>query len=113
MTPLERTTLAFAFVSDLSLRQMKQILDARGLGAWVFGDSEWYGDYLGGSIAPRAVARIYALKYDRRFHLSLRLVTESDDARAKARLEEANQTVLEQVLPAIQGKDLRAVEPLG
>jgi hypothetical protein len=110
---LERTTRAFVFRSDLSLAQMKQILDAGRQQKWVFGDSEWHGDYLGGSISPEAVARIYALKGDKRFHVGLRFVAEAGDPDGRSRLARAERTLLQEVIPVIKGRDVEPTEPLG
>lgn len=110
--PLERTTRAFAFRSDLSLAQMKQLLDARRQRAWVFGDSEWHGDYLGGSISPEAIARIYATKSAGRFHVSLRFVAEAGDPNGRAGFLQAESILLQQILPAIEGRDIEPAELL-
>ena len=110
---LERTTVAFVFNSDLSLAQMKNTLEAGGQQEWTFGDSEWHGDYLGAAISADAVARIYATRREDLFHASLRFVAEAGDAGGRAQLLEAQRTLLEEVLPLVHARDVRAVEPLG
>jgi hypothetical protein len=112
MAALERTTRGFTFQSDLSLAQMKQILEAGGKQMWVSGDSEWHGDYLGGSLSPEAVARIYPVKIPGRFHVSLRFVIEAGDPNCNAKLLQAEWILLKQVLPAIEGRDAQPAEPL-
>ncbi|MGZ4843573.1 MAG: hypothetical protein ACXVK3_04605 [Candidatus Angelobacter sp.] len=113
MIALERTTLDFRFESDLSLVEMKRALSVPGREEWVFGDSEWHGDYLGGSITPEAVARIYATRRTTLFHVSLRFVTSAAETNAVARMREAAQTLLGQILPAIHARNIKPVEPLG
>jgi hypothetical protein len=113
MIMLERTTLDFRFESDLPLAAMKRALSVPGQQEWVFGDSEWHGDYLGGSITPEAVARIYPTKRPDLFRVSLRFVSSAAEPNASARLREAERTLLDQVLAAIQARNIQPAEPMG
>ncbi|MBZ5533482.1 MAG: hypothetical protein LAO20_18795 [Acidobacteriia bacterium] len=103
----------FRFESDLPLAGMKRALSVPGRHEWIFGDSEWHGDYLGGSITAEAVARIYPTKRQTLFHVSLRFVTGTGEPHAEAKLREAERALLDQVLPAIQARNAQPAEPLG
>jgi hypothetical protein len=113
MIVLERTTLDFRFESDLPLAGMKRALSLAGKQEWIFGDSEWHGDYLGGSITPEAVARIYTTKRQDLFRVSLRFVTSAAEPNAEAKLREAERTLLDQVLPAIHARNIQPAEHMG
>lgn len=113
MIALERTTLDFRFESDLPLAGMKRALSVPGQKEWVFGDSEWNGDYLGGNITPEAVARIYPTKRESLFHVTLRFVTGTAEPHAEANLREAERTLLDQILPAIQARNVQPAESMG
>lgn len=114
MIALERTTLGFRFESDLPLAEMKHVLSAlKEDEEWAFGDSEWHGDYLGGSLTPEAVVRIYATKRSDLFNASLRLVTRAADENASAKLHQAERRFLDQILPAIQGRNVQQAVPVG
>lgn len=113
MIALERTTLDFRFESDLPFVEMKRALTIATGEDWVYGDSEWYGDYLGGSITPEAVARIYPTKRTTLFHVCLRFVTSAAETNAVARMREAERTLLGQILPAIHAHNIQPAEPLG
>jgi hypothetical protein len=113
MIALERTTLDFRFESNLPLAGMKSALSVPGQNEWVFGDSEWHGDYLGGSITPEAVARIYPTKRQTLFHVTLRFVTGAAEPNAEAKLREAERTLLDQVLPAIHARNIQPTQSLG
>ncbi len=110
---LQRTIVAFTFECDLSLAQMKRTLDAQCQREWTFGDSEWHRDYLGGRLTAEAVARIYAVRNGRTCHVDLRFVAEAADPEGKFKFLEAQHKLLEQVFPAIQGRNIQPAEPLG
>ena len=113
MIALERTTLDFRFESDLPLSEMKRALFAATGEDWVFGDSEWHGDYLGGSVTPEAVVRIYPTKRTTLFHVCLRFVTSAAETNAVARMRKAERTLLDRILPAIHSHNVAQAEPLG
>ena len=113
MIALERTTLDFRFESDLPFSEMRRALSAATREEWIFGDSEWHGDYLGGNITPEAVARIYPTKRETLFHVCLRFVTNAAEPNAIAKLHQAERTLQDQILPAIQARNIVKVEPLG
>lgn len=113
MMALERTTRAFAFQSPLSLAQMKQKLDVALQRPWLSGDSEWHGDYLGGSASPGAVARIYATNVSHRFHVDLRFVAEAVSPDGREEFLRAESILLRTVLPVIEAHDVEPSLPLG
>lgn len=113
MIALEKTTLDICFESDLPLSEMKRALSVATSEEWVYGDSEWHGDYLGGTVTPEAVARIYPTKRRTLFHVNLRFVTSAAEPNAIAKLHEAERTFLDRILPAIHAHNIVQAEPLG
>ena len=108
---LERSMSALEFRSGLSLAQMKQALEEAGKRPWHFGDSEWHGDYLGGSLSPQTVLRIYAMKGC--YRAVLRFVSETGDARAWEKFMGAQKLLLQTILPLIHAESIQPAEPLG
>ncbi len=109
---LQRTTVACAFQSDLSLAQMKKVLDANWPQNWVFGDSELHSDYLGGRLTPEAVARIYVVKEINGFVVNIRFLAEAGDPNGKAKFTEAQRSFLERVLPLIHAHEVERAETI-
>ena len=90
---------------------MKAPLDAAFGRAWSWGDSAIHGDYLGGSITPEAVVRIYEV--DDRFVVELRFFSTAGSAAAAAeQLAQAEELLIGKVLPTIDAKDVKDADPM-
>ena len=96
------STQGWAFLSPLSLVEMKVRLDASSGRAWVVGDSHFHGDYLGCRIEEDTVVRIYATEPSN-YVVNLRYQSLSDDVTmANVQIERSESTLLEQFLPLIK-----------
>ena len=100
--------LAWSFHSELPLPAMKAKLDSKGPRPWQVGDSDRHGDYLGGTVSPEGVARIYQVEEG--FVVNLKFL--SMDGDATAQLERATGRVLQDVLPAVGARDVKPTSPV-
>ncbi len=102
-------TKAWAFLSGLSMKKMKEALDSSWREPWAEGDSAWNGDYLAKQITPEAIARIY--ERGDGFIVKLLFETASPDADAERQLAAAEQTLMQKVIAPINARDVRECEP--
>ena len=104
----EQGTLGWRFKSGLTLEEMQALLSKMGVAGWSLGDSERLGDYLGGRLTEEAVGRIYKVKDG--YVVNLRFFSKEGDAAAQLGL--AKKRLLEEILPAVSARDVKAAEPL-
>ena len=106
------STQGWAFVSPLSLVEMKVRLDASSSRAWVVGDSHFNGDYLGCRVEADMVVRIYdtgSLSYV----ANLQYYSLDDDViSANARIERSESTLLEHFLPLVGAANVLPTTPI-
>ena len=105
------TRKAWSITTPLAQGEMKARLDAAFGKAWSWGDSAVHGDYLGGTITPEAVVRIYEI--EERFVIELRFFsTAGSGAAAAEQLAQAEAMTLAKVLPAIAATDVQDAETM-
>ena len=103
------STLAWSIESPLAHGAMKSALDAVFEHPWEWGESRYNGDYLANRLTHEAACRIYVV--DDRFSVELHFASTSGDA--DAQLAAAKVRLENEVLPAVQARDVRVGSPVG
>ena len=103
-----RTTIGYAFKSPMSLSDMEQALKTGWPRPFEIGDSDRYGDYLGGRVSDEAVAKIY----DVRGSYVVNLAFASTHGDVPTQLAAAKHALLNKVLPLLSARDVVEAEPL-
>ena len=104
-----RRDVAFAFASSLSLPEQLARLNSRGSYTWIERDGAWYPDYISTRAHPDdGFFKIYDA-VDGRFVLGIKHVT--DRPTIDAELAKLVRVAREQVLPAIDAREVEATEP--
>lgn len=104
-----RANEAWSVATTTAHGAMKARLEAAFGNTWSWGDSAVKGDYLGGKVTPEAVVRIY--EAGDRFIVELRFLSEATGASAADQLAAAKARTLDQLMAAIDAKDVRDAEP--
>jgi hypothetical protein len=102
-------TLAWSIDSPIHMGEMKARLDAAFPEPWTWGDSYYFGEYLGGRLTRDAIGRIY--EADGRFVVELHFY--SDSADADALFAVAKDLLEHKVLSVVEARDTHVTSPMG
>ena len=102
-------TVSYSFRCAHKLDTAKAALDAVWPSAWLVFDSDSKQDSIGGRLTPTATARIY--RYGVEYYIVNVRVT-AEQAELAARVDEANKCLLEDMLPLLAARDIKACEPV-
>ena len=100
-----RDIYAFAFHSELSLLEMLQRLNERGPWQWTARDNNDWGDYIvAGAIEPPHRGVVKILEDDGHFAINIELKSEAPDPQVA--FASVRSIVLDQILPALEARDV-------
>lgn len=107
---MTRYVSAFAFHSDMSLRQMLATLRELGTSRWLERDNDRFGEYLSSSVLPapdRGIVKIFVEPT----HFALNVVLNSSDPDAQPRFDAVLATLFEKILPALGAREISETDP--